>query len=72
VPFRLVPPLRDPVGAVSPRIRFVPCSVRFTGRPRPIPGEGFYAWRDKIYRRDVLWRAWVTVYRNGGAPGIDG
>jgi retron-type reverse transcriptase len=27
--------------------------------------------QDKIYRRDVLWRAWVTVQRNGGAPGID-
>jgi RNA-directed DNA polymerase len=35
------------------------------------PGRRFHALRDKIYRRDVLWRAWVTVYRNGGAPGID-
>lgn len=35
------------------------------------PGRRFHALRDKVYRRDVLWRAWVAVYRNGGASGID-
>jgi hypothetical protein len=36
VPVRLVPPRRDPryLG-----IRSVPCSMRCTGRPRPIPGD---------------------------------
>ncbi len=35
------------------------------------PGRRFHALRDKIYRRDVLWRAWVNVRRNDGAAGID-
>jgi group II intron reverse transcriptase/maturase len=35
------------------------------------PGRRFHALRDKIFRGDVWWRAWVAVRRNNGAPGID-
>src|ERR1700730_11398523 len=27
--------------------------------------------RGKVFRGDVLWRAWISVQRNRGAPGID-
>ena len=35
------------------------------------PGRRFHTLRDKVYRRDVLWRGWVAVRTNNGAPGID-
>ena len=67
MPVRLVPPRRGLLWW----IRFGPCSRRLTGRPRPIPGRWFHSLWDKILRRDVLWRAWIAVVRNSGAPGID-
>lgn len=32
----------------------------------------FHSLFDKCFRSDVLWKAWLDVRSNGGAPGVDG
>src|SRR4051794_25271906 len=71
---------RNPVSAVSARSTATGSSSMDPVRAwqhtlyrtaKADPGRRFHALRDKVYRRDVLERAWVAVRRDNGAPGID-
>lgn len=36
------------------------------------PERRFHALYGHVHRMDVLWRAWIGVCTNRGAPGVDG
>ncbi len=57
------------VGSISDPVRALQHALYRSAKADT--GRRFHALRDKVYRRDVLWRAWVAVRRNDGAPGID-
>ena len=65
--FRLVPPPVD----VSPLDKVRALQHTLYRAAKADPGRRFHALWDKVLRRDVLWRAWVAVRANNGAPGID-
>ena len=70
MPSVLVPPRRGRAG-VSRSIRSVPCSMRCTGRPRPIPDVGSTRCMTRSAAVMFCVSAWVKVRMNNGAPGID-
>jgi group II intron reverse transcriptase/maturase len=60
-----------PVTAISTRDKVQVLQRTLYRAAKADPGRRFHALYDKVYRRDVLERAWVEVRRNAGAPGID-
>ena len=57
------------VGSMSDPVRALQHALYRSAKADP--ERRFHALHDKVFRRDVLQRAWVAVRANKGAPGID-
>ena len=57
------------VGSMSDPVRALQHALYRSAKADP--ERRFHALHDKVFRRDVLQRAWVAVHANKGAPGID-
>ena len=57
------------VGSISDPVRALQHALYRSAKADP--GRQFHALHDKVYRRDVLLRAWFSVRANNGATGID-
>ena len=57
------------VGSMSDPVRALQHALYRSAKADP--GRRFHALHDKVFRRDVMQRAWVAVRANKGAPGID-
>ena len=57
------------VGSISDPVRALLHALYRSAKADP--ERRFHALHDKVYRRDVMSRAWVSVRANNGAPGID-